>query len=321
MTTTRSDPWAALVEELSGSATAPLRCLPSVSPSWEERADVVVVGAGAAGLSAARVAAAAGRDVVVLVKGDHRSGATAAAQGGLAAVAGAGDTLSLHGADTRSAGAGLCDQDAVAALVSGAPAELAELRRLGARFDLDRAGRPALTREGGHSRDRVVHAGGDASGAEVDRVLRSTLPPTVRVMTPVALVDLLRDPFGSVVGVLAGRYRGGRRARARDLRLEQSSCVRRFLPGLRHDDQPVAVTGDGARQPCGPRHPGGHGVRGVHPTVLWSAEARGQRPLLTEALRGGGAFIVDAMLTGHGGAHPLADLAPRDVVSAAMVER
>ncbi|MGH3507295.1 MAG: L-aspartate oxidase [Nocardioidaceae bacterium] len=313
-----------VVVEPDEPLSAPLRRLPAIEPRWEDCADVVVVGAGAAGLSAARVAAEAGRDVAVLVKGDHLSGATAAAQGGLAAVSSADDSPHLHGSDTVAAGAGLCDMPAVSTLVSGAPAELAELCRLGAGFDRTDSGSVALTREGGHSRDRVIHAGGDASGAEVDRVLRAGLPPLVRVLSPVALVDVLVDASGEAVGVLAARI-------AEDGALEPGVIRSRavvlatggFGQAFATTTSPDAVTGDGvaAALRAGATLQDMEFVQ-FHPTVLWSPEARGQQPLLTEALRGEGAVLVDA--TGSrvmSGVHPMADLAPRDVVAAAMVLR
>src|SRR3954452_13448171 len=116
--------------------------------------------------------AEAGRAVTLVTKAVLGEGSTALAQGGLAAVLGADDGTELHVRDTLVAGAGLCDEAAVRALVEEAPAVVAELQEFGARFDLDVHGRPALTREGGHSRNRIVHAGGDASGAEVTRTLR-----------------------------------------------------------------------------------------------------------------------------------------------------
>jgi L-aspartate oxidase len=301
--------------------------LPPAEPRWEARADVVVVGAGAAGLSTARVAAAAGRDVVVLVKGDHLSGATAAAQGGLAAVTRPDDSITLHGSDTVVAGAGLCDGDAVATLVAGASAELDELVRLGARFDevsSGPAGLLALTREGGHSRDRVVHAGGDASGAEVDRVLRTALPASVQVWPQVVLLDVVLDPTGTAVGVLAARIGTGGTLtpgliRARAVVLATGG----FGQAWATTTSPAAVTGDGvaAALRAGAPLQDMEFVQ-FHPTVLWSPAARGQQPLLTEALRGEGAVLVDA--TGArvmAGVHPMADLAPRDVVAAAMMRR
>jgi L-aspartate oxidase len=310
-------------------AQAPLRRLPAASPSWETHADIVVVGAGAAGLSAARVAAAAGRDVLVLAKGDRTSSSTHAAQGGLAAVLDADDRLALHASDTVDAGAGLCDPAAVAALVGAAPAEVAALQGIGASFDADDGlpaiGRPpALGREGGHSRRRIVHAH-DASGAEVSRALTEALPSTVRLMQPAVLVDVLLGSDGRAAGVLAGRVDA-------DGRVEPGViCARAVViatGGFGHawatTSNPEGLTGDGLAAAVR----AGAVVQDVefvqfHPTVLYSGPgASGRQPLITEALRGEGATLVDAtgarVMTGG---HPLGDLAPRDVVAAAMLER
>ncbi|HEY0717540.1 MAG TPA: FAD-dependent oxidoreductase, partial [Streptosporangiaceae bacterium] len=155
------------------------RFLPAAPACWELSADVVVVGSGAAGMAAALAASRQGRDVLLISKDDLGGGATPLAQGGLAAALGPGDTPAGHQADTLTAGAGLCDPDAVATLVREAPAEITRLAALGARLDTT-----ALHREGGHHRSRIVHAGGDAIGAEVHRVLLAALRDSpVRILT------------------------------------------------------------------------------------------------------------------------------------------
>ena len=152
-----------------------LRHLPWSQVRWELDADVVVVGSGAAGMTAALAAAGQGRRVLLLSKEAIGGGSTPLAQGGLAAAIGPGDHPALHQRDTLEAGAGLCDQAAVAALVTQAPAETARLAAAGARLE-----REALHLEGGHSRSRIITAGGDAIGAEVDRVLRAALLRSLR---------------------------------------------------------------------------------------------------------------------------------------------
>ena len=167
---------------------------------WERDADVVVVGSGAAGMTAALTAAGHGRRVLLLTKDGLGGGATPLAQGGLAAAIGPGDTPALHERDTLDAGAGLCDPAAVAALVADAPGEIARLAARGARLE-----RTALHLEGGHSRSRIVNAGGDAIGAEVHRVLRAALLASrVQVLTRCVALDALTDERGPVGGVLAG---------------------------------------------------------------------------------------------------------------------
>ena len=168
----------------SGSVTATvtgaeLRRLPCSPLRWALDTDVVVLGSGAAGLTAALTAASRGRRVLLLSKDGIGGGATPLAQGGLAAAIGPGDTPALHQRDTLDAGAGLCDPAAVAALVAEAPGEIARLAARGARLE-----RTALHLEGGHSRSRIVSAGGDAIGAEVHQVLRAALLASrVQVLT------------------------------------------------------------------------------------------------------------------------------------------
>jgi L-aspartate oxidase len=167
---------------------------------WDRDADLVVVGSGAAGMSAALAAAGHGRRVLLVSKEDLGGGATPLAQGGLAAAIGPGDRAALHQRDTLDAGAGLCDPAAVATLVSEAPGEIARLTGLGARLE-----RTALHLEGGHSRSRIVHAGGDAAGAEVHRILRAALlASSVEVLTRSVALDALTDKRGSAGGLLVG---------------------------------------------------------------------------------------------------------------------
>ena len=145
------------------------------TPVWEARADLVVIGSGVAGLTAALRAQELGLHVLVVTKAAVADGNTRWAQGGVAVVL-AGehdldDSVAKHAEDTLTAGAGLCDEDAVRSILDGGPAAVADLRASGARFDAGASGLLARTREGGHSAFRVIHAGGDATGAEVERTL------------------------------------------------------------------------------------------------------------------------------------------------------
>jgi L-aspartate oxidase len=298
--------------------TAPvLRCLPRSRPQWEREADIVVVGAGAAGMTAALTAAGHGRRVLLLTKEDVGGGATPLAQGGLAAAIGPGDDPGLHHRDTLDAGAGLCDPAAVASLVSEAPGEIARLVRRGARLE-----RTALHLEGGHRRSRIVTAGGDAIGAEVHRVLRAALLASpVQVITGCVVLDALTGDRGSVGGVLAGLAGDGGALRvgtvaARAVVLATGG----FGQAYATTTSPAGLTGDGLALAAR----AGAELQDVefvqfHPTVLWQEPAQGRLPLITEALRGAGAVLVDA--AGRpvmAGRHPLGDLAPRDVVSSVM---
>jgi L-aspartate oxidase len=304
----------------TGLTGANLRHLPQPRPRWELEADVVVVGSGAAGMTAALTAAGHGRRVLLLTKDGLGGGATPLAQGGLAAAIGPGDDPGLHHRDTLDAGAGLCDPAAVAALVSEAPGEIARLAGRGARLE-----RTALHLEGGHSRRRVVTAGGDAIGAEVHRVLRAALLASpVQVITGCVALDALTDDRGSVSGVLAG-LAGDRRTLRVGMVTARAVVLATggFGQAYATTTSPAGVTGDGLALAAR----AGAELRDVefvqfHPTVLWQQTARGQRPLITEALRGAGAVLVDvAGRPVMAGRHPLGDLAPRDVVSSAMAQR
>ena len=139
--------------------------LTAPSPGWTLEADVVVVGSGVAGLTTALHARAAGYRVLLVTKARVDAGSTRWAQGGIAAALADDDSPADHERDTLVAGAGLCDPDAVRVLVTEGPGAVRRLIDLGARFDTDESGDIALTREGGHLRDRIAHAGGDATGA------------------------------------------------------------------------------------------------------------------------------------------------------------
>jgi L-aspartate oxidase len=299
---------------------AELRRLPRPPLRWALDADVVVLGSGAAGITAALTAAGHGRRVLLLSKDGIGGGATPLAQGGLAAAVGPGDSPALHQRDTLDAGAGLCDPAAVAALVAEAPGEIARLAVRGARLE-----RTALHLEGGHSRSRIVSAGGDAIGGEVHRVLRAALQASrVQVLTQCVGLDALTGDHGGVGGVVAGI--AGLDGVLRVGTVTAAAVVLAtggFGQAYATTTNPAGLTGDGLALAAR----AGAELRDVefvqfHPTVLWQDGARGQCPLITEALRGAGAVLVDA--AGRpvmAGRHPLGDLAPRDVVAAAMQQR
>lgn len=291
----------------------------SIYPAWQQRADVVVIGTGVAGLAAALAAHRAGRDVIVLSKADRKPGVTAThyAQGGIAVVLPeTDDSVDAHVADTLAAGAGLCDADAVTSIVADGYRAVTELVSNGARFDTA-GGRWALTREGGHSRRRIVHAGGDATGAEVQRVLDHAAA-TLDIRTEHVVLQLLHG--GDVVtGVLAANPDG--------IGIVRAPSVILATGGLGHlyaaTTNPNGSTGDGIALALW----AGVAVSDIefiqfHPTMLFDGNNGGRRPLVTEAIRGEGAILVDSQ--GHSvtaGVHPMGDLAPRDVVAAAIDAR
>lgn len=304
--------------------------LAAPAPTWERDIDVVVLGSGAAGLAAA-LAMRPVREVVLVTKGELAAGSTQWAQGGLAAVLDPKDSLEAHVADTLAAGAGLCDEANVRALVSEAPTAIRYLMKLGAAFDPGADGAPALTREGGHSHRRIVHAGGDQSGAEVQRTLdQSAMNAGVQVMEHTFALDLLigfdRNGARRAVGVRVARLNPD--GSVLDVGHITARAVVVATGGLGQvfasTSNPPAVTGDGLALAlrAGVELADMEFIQ-FHPTVLWQgADAKGQLALISEAVRGEGAILVD----GAGrrvmeGAHPLEDLAPRDVVAAAISQR
>jgi len=293
------------------------------APGWTARADVVVVGSGIAGLTAALHARAAGR-VVLVTKSLLDAGSTRWAQGGIAAALAADDSPTAHYDDTLAAGAGLCDQAAVRVLVDEGPARVRELGALGAAFDRDPSGVLELTREGGHLHRRIVHAGGDATGAEVERALIAAVVAAgdIEVIEHALALDLLLDDAGAACGVTLhvlgeGARDGVGALRARAVVLAAGGLGQVYASTT----NPAVSTGDG----LGLALRAGAAVADVefvqfHPTALWTgAGATGRQPLVTEALRGEGAILVDSRgARVMAGGHPLGDLAPRDVVAKQM---
>ncbi|WP_092531913.1 L-aspartate oxidase [Amycolatopsis arida] len=291
---------------------------------WEARADLVVLGSGVAGLTAALRAQRLGLRVLVVTKAAVGDGNTRWAQGGVAVVLegehDAGDSVDRHIADTLTAGVGLCDEDAVAAIIAGGPAAVARLRGLGARFDA-RDGLLARTREGGHSAFRVIHAGGDATGAEVERALVDTAGARgLPVLERHIAVDTLRTPLGAVAGVTVLDPDGVPGVLRAPAVLIATGGLGQLYQAT---SNPEVATGDGLALAlrAGALAADVEFVQ-FHPTVLYVPGARGRCPLVTEAVRGEGAVLVDgAGAPVMRGVHPLGDLAPRDVVSAAITRR
>ncbi len=292
--------------------------------SWDAAADLVVVGSGVAGLSAALEAARCGLRTVVVSKGAADEGNTRWAQGGLAVVLADGhdadDSLDRHIRDTVVAGAGLCDPAAVTAILGDGLAGFSTLQRYGAMFDRRADGSLALTREGGHTAFRIVHAGGDATGAEIERALLASVGSGT-ILERHAAVDIVRTSAGAVAGLLVLDEAGGLGVIRAPAVLLATGGAGQMYESTSND---AVATGDGLA--LGLR--AGVAVADLefvqfHPTVLHTGRGTtGGRPLVTEALRGEGAVLVDA--TGASvmdGVHPLADLAPRDIVSAAITRR
>jgi L-aspartate oxidase len=279
--------------------------------------DLLVVGSGVAGLSAAARAAEEepGMRIGVLSKGALSDSATQWAQGGVAAVLHdtEADSEALHAADTLAAGAGLCDEAAVEVLVTEGPARVRELAALGAVFDSDDRGVWKLAREGGHSAARVVHAGGAATGAEVERALVVAARQTA--------TSIWEGWFARDLILEGGRCRGviaiGPEGRVAELRAPHTLLATGGAGQLYSvTTNPPQSSGDGLAMALRAAVP----VADVefvqfHPTALHGAAA-GPRPLLSEALRGEGALLRD-----HRGRRFVDELRPRDVVAAAVAAR
>ena len=297
------------------------------APGWSAQADVIVVGSGIAGLTTALQVRTFGLSVLLVTKAKVDEGSTKWAQGGIAAALGEDDSPLAHEKDTLVAGAGLCDSEAVRVLVTEGPDAVRTLIARGAKFDLEASGEMSLTREGGHLQNRIIHAGGDATGAEVERALIAAInsDPEIELIEHALVLDALKDKDGAVCGVTlhvigAGSRDGVGQARARAVVLATGGLGQVFA----QTTNPSVSTGDGVALALR----AGAAVADVefiqfHPTVLWLGESsEGQQPLISEAVRGEGAYLVD-----HNGdrfmkdIHPLGELAPRDVVAIAIMNK
>lgn len=310
-------------------ALPPLPSLPqrlaAEPPGWIREVDIVVIGSGIAGLTAALECRDLGT-IMIVTKDEVSAGSTHWAQGGIAWVQAEGDTVQQHIDDTLIAGAGLCVEEAVRVLVTEGPDEVAKLIQRGAEFDRDLAGRLELTREGGHMRHRIAHAGGDATGAEIERALIAavTADQGIEIVEHALVLDLIPAEVepgekpaiaGVTLHVLGEGTRGGVGAvHARAVVLATGGIGQIYAVTT----NPPVSTGDGvaAALRAGAR------LRDIefiqfHPTVLYLGPgARGQLPLVSEAVRGEGGLLINSrgerfML----GKHDLAELAPRDVVA------
>ena len=278
------------------------------------RTRFLVVGSGVAGLHTAWRASERD-DVIVVTKRSLFDSASAYAQGGIAAALGAGDSPELHRKDTLAAGAALCDAAAVQVLVEEGPARVRELQTAGAAFDLDPSGKLSLGREAAHSKNRIVHAHGDQTGAEVVRTLvaRATESPNVRVLEKTRVLDLIvRD--GECAGVRASVAGRPVEIVADATVLATGGCGQVY----RYTTNPVVATGDGFAlgSRAGAQLADMEFVQ-FHPTALDTPE--NPLALVSEAVRGEGAILVnergERFMTG---VHADAELAPRDVVARAI---
>ncbi|RFU41681.1 L-aspartate oxidase [Actinomadura logoneensis] len=303
-----------------------VRRLRAPAPGWTRTADTVVIGSGIAGLVAALRCHERGQRVLLVTKALLDAGSTRWAQGGIAAALDPADSPEEHLADTLTAGVGLCDEEAVRALVTDAPAAVRRLVDLGTAFDRDASGELELGREGGHHRRRVAHAGGDATGAEISRALRAALKEHgIEAIEHALVLDLVKDADGRAAGITLhvmgeGSPNGVGAVRARAVVLATGGLGQVYSATT----NPEVSTGDGVALALR----AGAAVADLefvqfHPTALWLGDgARGRLPLISEAVRGEGAHLVDhdgvRFMVGR---HELAELAPRDVVAKGILNR
>ncbi|WP_104084150.1 L-aspartate oxidase [Cryobacterium sp. Y11] len=279
-------------------------------------ASILVIGSGLGGLLAAVRAADAGHRVVLVTKSVLPESNTRYAQGGIAAALFRDDSVDAHVLDTLRAGAGLCDPAAVRVLCEEGPARVRDLIRFGVDFDRDESG-VARGLEAAHSRSRVVHAGGDATGAAVEAALVATVRrrAAIEVREHTMLVDLILDR-GEVVGARVLGPNGGQLSLAADAVILATGGAGALYT---HTTNPSVATGDGVAAAWR----AGASVADLefyqfHPTAL----AVPGTPLVSEAVRGEGAVLRDQLGERFmQGEHPDAELAPRDVVARAIASQ
>ncbi len=310
---------------------------PGADAGDADRADLVVVGAGIAGLTAALCAAQSGLSVVVVNKGPswrpdrgEQPTSTFYAQGGVAVVMpdvrSTGpddvDSIDLHLADTLAAGGGLTDPVASRPILADGWSSVSALIAWGADFDRDADGELLRTREGGHSVRRIIHAGGDATGAAIQRALHNAVAQ--REAGPGRSIRFLDDAIVTGIRVDDGRVAGVSYLRNARWGVVDAPTVLLATGGAGHlyaaTTNPSGATCDGiALALRAGAHVADLEFIQFHPTMLYTPGARGRRTLISEAVRGEGGRLVDV----HGrsvtdGVHPMGDLAPRDVVANAV---
>lgn len=279
--------------------------------------DILVIGGGLAGLRAAN-AVEPNQSVLVVTKDRLRESNSNYAQGGIAGVLDPEDCFESHVADTLAAGGNLCDPEIVDMVIREGPRQIEELVRWGTRFD-QTAGELSLGREGGHSRERIVHAQGDATGKEVMRAVisRTRETPNIEIWENTFTIDLLTYEGRCRGALIVDKHQKPIMVWAKQTILCTGGCGQVY----RESTNPPVATGDGTAL----AYRAGAQLRDMefvqfHPTVLYIAGS--SRSLITEAVRGEGAHLVDT--NGHRFMPDYdrrAELAPRDVVSQAIIQQ
>lgn len=283
----------------------------------QERCDAIVIGGGIAGLFVAIEASRKHQHVIMITKKSLLDSNTRYAQGGIAAVFDEDDSPDYHLQDTLLAGAGLCEQSAVEVLVHEGPEGVRELIRLGTKFDVEQDGEFALTMEGAHSKRRILHANGDATGFEIVRALSEQVrqDPNITVWDDHFVIDLITQ-HGECYGALVQKPDGSRVYVSGKATILCTGGVGQLY---RYTTNPDVATGDGIAI----AYRAGAYIRDMefiqfHPTALCYPGA--PRFLISEAVRGEGAVLRniygERFMERY---HPLLELAPRDIVARAIV--
>ncbi len=284
--------------------------------------DVLVIGAGVAGLRAA-IAAAGGGEVIILAKADAMESNTAEAQGGIAAVLDAHDSIESHVSDTLTTGAGLCDEAIVERVIADGPRAIEQILAWGMDVDREPGGAPMLGREGGHGASRIMHSHGDATGQSLAACLlaKARAQASIRIFEHCFALDFITpsdEPGAPIMGAITHHKRYGLQviwAKATILATGGAGML------YRETSNPRVATADGPAM----AYRAGATLRDMafvqfHPTTLYVPGAA--RWLITEAVRGEGATLLD-----HAGHrfmpdyHPQAELAPRDIVAQAIIRQ
>ncbi|MCL2409031.1 MAG: L-aspartate oxidase [Oscillospiraceae bacterium] len=281
--------------------------------------DVVIVGAGLAGLYTA-LNIDENLSCLIIAKDSIDSSNSWLAQGGIAAAIAGDDTPDFHLEDTVIAGAGLCDMDAVTVLVNEGPSDIEKLVSLNVPFDLDEYGELQFTREGGHNKHRVVHAGGDATGRETVKALSHIVSQreNITFSEHTCLYDVLVGPNGVTGAVVKQQEHEFVLIKTNNVVIATGGIGQVYAAST----NPSVATGDGlaAAARAGANLANIEFIQ-FHPTGLWSGERSGQAFLISEAVRGeGGLLVNNDGVRFMEGVHKLAELAPRDIVARGIVQ-
>ena len=282
--------------------------------------DVAIIGAGIAGLYTA-LALDNNISCCILAKEDIELSNSWLAQGGIAAAVSSDDAPHFHLEDTLIAGAGYCDEDAVRVLVDEGPADIKNLISMNVPFDLDVDGELQITLEGGHHKNRIVHAGGDATGRETVKPLAhiASQRENIKLWEHTFCVDIVTTENGAVSGLIVCGADG-------NFFLIKTKCVVIATGGIgqiyKSTTNPAVATGDGiaAAMRAGAKIKNIEFIQ-FHPTGLWSPKEEARAFLISEAVRGEGGLLKNSDgVRFMKDSHELAELAPRDIVARAVIK-